>query len=234
MIQWLIDNNSLVTLVFTAVVAVSTVVYAILTARLVEETSRMRQAQTEPRLSAYFEPKEEFVNFGHLYIKNIGLGPAYEIRVTMKPEGSVAGGDLLIKDFVKVKAFERGINYLGPGQSLRSGFTSMVENYQDKICSVLHISINYKGADGSSKNDVFRVDFSELEGYGSLGKPHLYSIAQSLEKIQKDIHDLTTGHSKPKVQTFDHEDRERERRDWEEHRQQLIAEQERQNGSSSP
>jgi hypothetical protein len=233
MMQWLIDNNALVTLVFTAVVAISTVVYAVLTARLVDETSRMRQAQTEPKLSAYFEPKEEFVNYGYLYIKNIGLGPAYEIRVSMKPEGSIAGSEYLIKDFVKVKAFERGLNYLGPGQVLRSGFTSMVENYQDKIGAVLHISLDYKCADGSSKNEVCRVHFSELEGYGGLGKPHLYSIAQSLEKIQKDIHNLTTGSSEPKVHTFDREDRERERKEWEEDRQGLIAEQEQKDGNQN-
>lgn len=234
MIQWLIDNNALVTLVFSAVVTISTVVYAVLTARLVSETSRMRQAQTEPKLSVYFEPKEELVNFGFLYIKNIGLGPAYEIRVSMKSEGSVSGSESLIKDFVKVKAFERGLNYLGPGQVLRSGFTSMVENYEDKIGAVLHISLDYKSADGSTKKEVCRVDFSELEGYGGLGKPHLYSIAQSLEKIQKDIHNLTTGFSKPKVHTFDNEDRERERKAWEEDRQKLIEKHNLQNESKNP
>lgn len=77
MINWPIENQGLVTLIFTAVVTLSTVVYAVLTAILVIETQRMRRAQTEPRLSAYFAPIEEIVNFGHLYIKNIGLGPAF-------------------------------------------------------------------------------------------------------------------------------------------------------------
>ncbi len=132
MIKWLIENQSLATLIFTAVVTLSTVVYAVLTAILVIETTRMRRAQTEPRLSAYFEPIEEFVNFGHLYIKNIGLGPAFDIRISIKSEGSITGSESLLKDFIKVKAFEKGLNYLGPDQILRSGVTSMVENYQEK------------------------------------------------------------------------------------------------------
>jgi hypothetical protein len=230
MIQWLIENQDFATLLFTAVVAISTVVYALLTAFLVRETAQMRRAQTEPRLSAYFLPKEEFVNFGHLYIKNIGLGPAFDIRVSIAPEGSLAGSKLLLKDFLKVKAFEKGLNYLGPGQILRSGFTSMVENYQEKINAVLHVSLSYKSADGTKKSETFRVDFSELEGYGSLGKPHLYSIAQSLEKIQGDIHHLSTGFHKPKVYTFNHEDRERERREWEDKREKMMQKKEQQNG----
>ncbi|MCC6208983.1 MAG: hypothetical protein IT488_12650 [Gammaproteobacteria bacterium] len=230
MIQWLVENQDFATLLFTAVVAISTVVYALLTAFLVRETAQMRRAQTEPRLSAYFLPKEEFVNFGHLYIKNIGLGPAYNIRVSIEPEGSAAGSELLLKDFLKVKAFEKGLNYLGPGQILRSGFTSMVENYQEKINAVLHVSLSYKSADGKKKSETFRVDFSELEGYGSLGKPHLYSIAQSLEKIERDIHHLSSGFHKLKVHTFDHEDREREKREWEEDRQQMMQKKEQKDG----
>jgi len=233
MIQWLIENQDFATLIFTAVVAISTVVYAVLTAVLVRETAQMRRAQTEPRLSAYFLPIEEFVNFGHLYIKNIGLGPAFDIRISITPEGSVAGSELLMKDFLKVRAFEKGLNYLGPEQILRSGFTSMVENYQEKIKAVLHVSLSYKSADGTKKSETFRVDFSELEGYGSLGKPHLYSIAQSLETIQKDIHHLSTGFHKPKVYIFDHEDRERERSAWEEERQQRIQKREQRDGESN-
>jgi hypothetical protein len=148
------------------------------------------------------------------------LGPAFDIRISITPDGSIEGGELLLKDFLKVKAFQKGLNYLGPDQALRSGFTSLMENYQEKIKTVLHVSLSYKSADGNQKSEIFRVDFSELEGYGSLGEPHLYSIAQSLKKIQKDINHLTTGVHKPKIHIFDHEDRERERREWDDEHHQ--------------
>ena len=47
--EWLI-------VAFTGVVALSTVVYAFLTWRLVSETRRMREVQTEPRVSVRVEP----------------------------------------------------------------------------------------------------------------------------------------------------------------------------------
>lgn len=215
MIQWFIDNQGLATLIFSAVVALSTVIYAVLTALLVSETARMRRAQTEPRLSAYFKPVEEHVNFGHLYIENIGLGPAFDIKLTIDSRGSIEGCKKLLNDFLKMKSFERGANYLGPGQILRSRFTSMTEDYEEKIQAVLSIRLDYKCADGTKKAETFIVNFAELEGYGTFGTPSLYAIAQSIEKIQKDIHHLATGFYKPKVQTFNNEDREREFQEWE-------------------
>ena len=44
------DINNLLITIFTGVVAISTVFYAILTCKLVSETKRMRKFQTEPRV----------------------------------------------------------------------------------------------------------------------------------------------------------------------------------------
>lgn len=219
MTQWLIDNKDLATLVFAAVVTVSTAVYALLTGFLVFETRRMRRAQTEPKISSYFQPIEEYVNFGHLHVKNIGLGPAFDITISIESVGSEEGGKLLVKDFSRAKFINKGVNYLGPGQSLKSGYTSMAENPTEKIKSVLNVNISYKSADGRLHKVLYRIDFAELEGYGSLGKPHLYSIAQSLEKIQKDVGHMFTGFRNLKVDIFDHDDRERKKRVWEEARE---------------
>jgi hypothetical protein len=56
-----------------------------------------------------------------------------------------------------------------------------------------------------------------------MGKPHLYVIAQHLEKIQKDFHHLSTGFKRIKTDVYSSEDREQERKEWEEHRNQLLA-----------
>jgi hypothetical protein len=44
------QNIGLMTLLFSGVVAVSTFFYAILTWKLVSETRKMREAQTEPKI----------------------------------------------------------------------------------------------------------------------------------------------------------------------------------------
>ena len=60
---------------FTGVVAASTVVYAFLTWRLVSETRRMREVQTEPRISMSLALSDRFGSGGlELVIRNEGQG----------------------------------------------------------------------------------------------------------------------------------------------------------------
>lgn len=54
-LEFLNRNSGALSLVFAMVVAIATVFYAILTHRLVEETERMRLAQTEPSVSVRIE-----------------------------------------------------------------------------------------------------------------------------------------------------------------------------------
>ena len=49
------------------------------------------------------------MNFGHLYIQNIGLRLAYDISFTLAPEGSIGGAEMLIKDFSSTRFLERGV-----------------------------------------------------------------------------------------------------------------------------
>lgn len=215
MIEWIQNNEAAASLIFSAVVALSTVVYAVLTALLVFETRRMRRAQTDPKLVAHVEPREEFVNFGHLYVRNIGLGPAFNVSFDLKPKSSGKGAQMLIDDFCKSRFLLTGLEYLGPGQHLQSNYTAFNRDYQDKIKAILEVTIKYRNAVGQKFTDICTIDISEFEGRGGLGKPHLYSIAQSLEKLEKDISSLTTGFRKLKVDSYDHEDRERDHKEWE-------------------
>jgi ABC-type Na+ efflux pump permease subunit len=58
MLEFLNQNAGGIMVIFTGVVTLSTFLYAILTALLVAETSRMRQAQTEPRGEVIIKPRE--------------------------------------------------------------------------------------------------------------------------------------------------------------------------------
>jgi len=44
----------------------------------------------------------------------------------------------------------------------------------------------------------------------------LLKIAKSMEKMQQEFHNVATGFQKPKIDVFTHDDRERERKEWEE------------------
>lgn len=214
--EFLENNQELVTLIFSAVVSLSTVVYAVLTALLVYETRQMRRAQTDPKLVAYVKPREEFVNFAHLYIKNVGAGPAFNVSFNLSAEETDEGGNMLINDFKESKFLETGVDYIGPDQKLHSRYTRFTENFDKKIKARITVKVNYKNSANSNMSDTYVIDMSQFEGSGNLGTPHLYSIAQSLKKLQEDVNRISTGFKRVKVDTYTQEDREREEKEWEE------------------
>jgi hypothetical protein len=112
MINWLNTNAAVVSLIFSAVVAGSTVVYACLTAMLVSETHRMRQLQMQPRIEVTLQPREEWMNLISMHVRNIGLGPAYDISFELVPEAPSEGALKLIADFSTSQFLNTGLRYL--------------------------------------------------------------------------------------------------------------------------
>lgn len=99
-LEFLGQNESAFTVIFSALVAIATLVYAILTWRLVSETRKMREAQTEPNISVTIQPREEWMNFVDLIIQNIGLGPAYNIKFEINPDFKTFTGKFLSEQAV--------------------------------------------------------------------------------------------------------------------------------------
>lgn len=89
---------------------------------------------------------------------------------------------------------------------------------------MLALEVTYGSATGKQYSDVLVVDMSELKGSYQLGKPHAYAIAQSLEKMQKDIHHLSTGFHRIKANVYTSEDREEERAEAQARREQWQRE----------
>ena len=188
LLEFLNQNSGAFAVVFSAVVAFATVVYAILTWRLVSETRKMREAQTEPKISATIQPREEWINFIDMVIQNIGLGPAYNIKFDVKPDFEYVKGSFLSElGFMK-----NGLRYLAPNQKLQFFLTSMTENFEEKTKKPFEIKVTYRNSMGKKYEDVYVIDFSQLIGLRQLGEPSLYKIAKNIEKIQRDLHDLST------------------------------------------
>lgn len=226
-VDFLNQNAGVISTIFSGIVMLATVVYAILTASLVKETRHMRESQTEPRIEVTACPHDEAVSFFSLRVKNIGLGPAYAVRFQLRGESQSAGESELIQDFSKSQFLVRGLRYLGPGQELWSRFTQMNKNFEEKIKARLIIEVSYSSAAGRLYKDAIPVYFEEFEGYGKLGTPHLYSIAKSIEKIEKNIDYLATGFRRFPVDTYSEKDRRKEAAEWEQLQQKAKIQDDR-------
>lgn len=94
-IDFLNENSGAFIVIFSALGAVAALLYAILTWRLVSKTRRMREAQTEPKISISVQPKEEFISFIDMVIQNIGLRPTYDISFGLRKDFEYEKGKFL-------------------------------------------------------------------------------------------------------------------------------------------
>ena len=207
-LDFLNRNSGAFTLVFTAAVAVSTIVYAILTARLVSETRTMRRAQTEPRVSVTIQPREEWLNFWDIVIRNIGLAPAYDVRFKVKPDFEYEDGKFLSH----LSFLRNGLKYLEPGQTLSSFLASSADRWTQMAGQPFDIHVSYLDAAKVRHQDVFTVDFSAFADLAQLGTPPLYTIAKSIERMERCLDGLASGSYKPKIVTYTPKDIAAERR----------------------
>jgi len=207
---YLNSNSGAFNLLFSAVVAISTVAYAILTWGLVSETRRMREVQTEPRIEITLKPLDFAINIVRLHIRNIGLGPAKNIRFISRVSSGGEAAKKLLEEFNKTNFLKGGLNYFGPGHELFSRYIKVTKDFDAIIKSVLIYDVEYESITGKKYKDQITIDVSELKGMQRPGKPNLYTIAQSIEAIQKDVSHVVSGFKKIHTNVYTAEDRNRE------------------------
>lgn len=185
-----LDTSSL-TLIFSGIVAVSTIFYALLTCILVFETNKMRKVQTEPNVSVFIQPKEEFNYIIDMFIQNIGLGPARDIIFEVQPDFEYISGQFLSE----VTLIKNGINYLAPNQKIRIFSTSLLEDLALKTKEPINIEIVYTNSVGNNYKSIYQINFSEMVGLSQIGAQStpLFRLAKSIKEIQSDLKEISIG-----------------------------------------
>ena len=209
------ELGEILVIVFTGVVAGSTVAYAVLTWRLVSETRRLREAQTEPRVSMRLELAERVGHGGiELVIRNEGQGPAQNIRFHFQGDPTYFIGHGQQQPIDQIPVIENGLPYLGTSQSFRFLLGWLVGEAFDRANrEPWTFEIDYENLASKARRDTYLLDFSQFAGLVVGSGAPVVKIEKHLEAIQKDLHHLTTGFNKLHVltQTIEESRREREK-----------------------
>ena len=139
-------------------------------------------AQTEPNVSVTYHPRDEWINLIDFRIKNVGAGPALDIRLEVEPDFEYDSDKWLSQ----LNLFKSGLKYLGPGDERRFFLTSLAEDGDAKVGNPFEVRVSYRGTIGNEKTDRFVIDFSELEGIMQLGTPPLHEIADSMKSLAEE------------------------------------------------
>jgi hypothetical protein len=179
--------NSLLTLLFTGVVAVSTVIYAGLTWSLVSETRAMRQVYTDPKIDFTIRPQYPHFGILNARVQNIGQGPAYNIRFEIEQISNGTTTETTLTLLKSNQFISKGINYLSPSQYMDTFLEGMYENTKEKFDIKFNVYITYETASGDPLKDFYHVEFSEHEGGALVNNDHIYHSSKHLEKISMNI-----------------------------------------------
>jgi hypothetical protein len=219
-LEFLNLNSGAVTAISTVFLTIITFVYVLLTRSISKETEMMRKAQTAPNISVTIQSEEESINLIDLIIKNIGLGPAYNVKFEINPdfEDRFLSGKLSDIGFIK-----NGLPYFAPNQEFKILLTNITENDEEKLKKAFEIEITYESNIHEPYSNTYLIDFSQQCGLSS-GEPPLYRIADDIEQIQKDINHISTGFTKLKVIRYTKEDIDEENKQFLEQFKQQKAE----------
>jgi len=220
MIELINQYSSLITLIFSLVVALSTVIYSILTGSLVRETKIMRKSQTEPVIIAYIEPSLEWINIINIHIKNIGVGAAENITFKVLKDYTDTKG----RKFSENQYIKNGIKFLPPQGDYCSLFDNVVgKDFSKSNEMSLSIIVYYQNRKIKYQRG-FIIDLNQYTGLLRIGGSPIHEIERSLERIEKGIDKMTRviSSNRISVKVISEEQARKEE-------EQLMAEMEKEN-----
>lgn len=172
-----LNNNS------GAILAITTLVYAIITGRMLYETKRMRESHTEPYVFVNIQPLEKAQSILNLVIQNIGPGPAYELKFKVEPDIALKSGHNLSE----VNLMKQGFRYLAPNQKLECIIASAIEEAKKKEKTIHYLTVYYKNKKKKNYEHTYILDFTEYFGMLYSQSDPYKSIVERLDAIHGDI-----------------------------------------------
>lgn len=204
---WIVDNFATIAdLAFAGAVAFAAIVGIRLNRRLVEETSHLRHAETDPFIAVYIEYQRLRPYLLDLVVQNSGRGPAYDIDFTVEPdipiwvierdeENGENGGKKEGPRLTELRIFQNGIKFMAPSQEIRFFFGSASQITREPISIKTTYFDDPTSPNRAKLSDTFLIDASIFDGMSTVGTPPELEVANSLKRIQRDIERIRKGGS---------------------------------------
>jgi hypothetical protein len=173
--KWTSANAGFLNLLFTLVVALSTVFYVVLTRRLVLETIKLRRAGTEPDIAIYLERRERH-NID-MVIRNIGSGPAYNLALGLEPENETV-------ETLRKYPFLNEMKYIPPEHAIRARFGRLSAG--GAIGDPVTVKLTYYNKAREKREEAFHLN---PEGYHLMAEEEL----ESWPDLVKGLHDIASA-----------------------------------------
>jgi hypothetical protein len=175
------ERFEIITLIFSGVVAISTIVYVVYTIKLTKETRLSREFFLDSHIITYLTIQETNDHFVDLKIKTIGKGVARNVKLTLlnKFDADFPNSE----GFLNKGLFSSGLTYFPPDYEI----TYLIALKRSNEHRTLEIKIEYSDALSKNKIEYTTLKFAELEGIGKMNPPRTFeaTISYELSKLNE-------------------------------------------------
>ncbi len=202
-INWLNVNQGFVLGILTLVYVVTTLVMAGLMMHSNRLTRQLEEQRSRPAVIFNVISIDYWV---HAIMKNTGLTPAYDVKVSCTPSitSDVGGKD------TETALTAHCVSFLAPQQEITDfidGGPQFFKRYPDPVFTG---TVKYKDRSGTPYKEDFRIDLSVLKSRSYLSR---VDVGKELEKIRRTLEHLASGFSRPFVRTITEAEYRQEQRE---------------------
>jgi hypothetical protein len=200
--HWLNANAGAVTAMMSVILVIVTTVYVILTRQLVLTNRDIVDRSSRPEIAVTLSPDPMHWPIFDLVIQNVGRGPAREIKLGTSSDLKV----LNQHPIMEAGPFRTGVPLLVPNEAWRFPLVLARGSWADLAATPLVIQASWSDNEARRYERTFVLDFGQFEHFHVLGQPPLKTLADAVEKIQREIENLARGRSRPEIVCYQPED----------------------------
>ncbi|MBW4359792.1 hypothetical protein [Flavobacterium taihuense] len=153
------------------VIAISTVLYTVISLMLWYESRKSRKQKIEPHIVAFLKSSENHKTL-ELHIKNIGEGHAKNVNILVLHDYNQFGKEL--KSLSNLGAMKNGFNSFPPEYEIKYYVHDYSEIYDNDKNEFIKLKIDYKGTDNRKFTEEFHLPFNQLFGQNYSNPPETF------------------------------------------------------------
>lgn len=173
-----------VSAISTVILVCATLIYVYYTTKLAKETTKLREVETSPFISAYLQPwkKSTYLEF---VFENIGKAPAYNLEITFEQ------AEVELFQNNELKLYPIRANYF-PVNGKESYFVGAYENLKSIGLKELLIHLKYSSKESILYTETIKFNFDYMAKL-LIGMPYeieenkrnFDNLIKAVEKIEK-------------------------------------------------
>lgn len=171
----------------TVVLTIATVLLAIYTYQLVDETRKVRKEQVRPNISLYFEHAEADPTLMFIVVANNGQGTAYNVKFNIRKDINDYGDGDGSGKLSSIGIFKHGMKTCPSGFIKKYYLLETVNEYEAKIKEEVQVTVAYEDSFKQKIKEDFTLAIKELSQWSTISPSdkHIGRIAENLKEILK-------------------------------------------------